>query len=188
MDVCYKTSGEIPRGYIMMKIEDMQENESLCRAQLGDWDIVALQDGTVDGGGYGYGYHIDDSRRCEFINEKLLMRDDGRPEEEKYLNCPGDDEIESDDDFESFEDWLACYWETYEECGARHSEHYDCYVYDDGCDDPNWYDCFWYGTNCDGEEQSEYEKGFDSGYYDGYADAVRDTNGPEPEEMDTFKL
>ena len=177
----------------MMKIEDMQENESLCRSQLGDWDIVALQDGTVDGRGYGYMYHEDDSRRCT-IDDKLLMRDDGRLQEEKYLNCPGDDDSYDDnyDEFESFADWLACYQETYEECGASHSKHYDCYLYDIGCDDPNWYDCFWYGTtygaDCEGEEKSEYEKGFESGYMDGYADAVRDTNGPEPEEMDTFKL
>ena len=157
MDVCYKRSGEIPRGYIMMKIEDMQENESLCRSQLDDWDIVALQDGTVDGRGYGYMYHEDDSRRCT-IDDKLLMRDDGRPEEGKYLNCPGDDD--SDDDFISFADWVACYERTYayEECGDRHGEYYDCYENDIGCDDPNWFDCYWYpmlaeeyGIDCEGE-------------------------------------
>jgi len=42
MDVCWKKSGEIPEGYIAMKIEDVRQNESLCRDQLGDWDIVAL--------------------------------------------------------------------------------------------------------------------------------------------------
>jgi hypothetical protein len=43
MDVCYKIgTGEIPEGYITMKIEDVRANESLCRSQLGDWDIVGL--------------------------------------------------------------------------------------------------------------------------------------------------
>ena len=102
-----------------MKIEDMQENESLCRDQLGDWDIVALQDGTVDGRGYGYKYHQDDLRRCE-LGDKLLMRDDGRPEEEKYVNCPGDDD--SGNDFENIEDWLACIEEKFEECVANYED------------------------------------------------------------------
>lgn len=92
-------------------------------------------------------------------------------------------------DYESFEDWLHCYQETYDECGAKHSEHWDCYMLNDGCDDPFWYDCFWYDENCEEQQnQTSYEKGFNSGYIDGYADAVRDTEGPEPEEIDPFMM
>ena len=69
-----------------MSIADVKANRSECNSKLGEWDIVSLQDGTVDGGGYGYGSHNDDKRRCTF-NTKLLMEDDGREEELKYINC-----------------------------------------------------------------------------------------------------
>ena len=49
--------------------------------------------------------------------------------------------------YENFEDWLKCYQETYDECGVKHSEHWACYMLNDGCDDPFWYDCFWNGEN-----------------------------------------
>ena len=52
--VCWKKSGDIPDGWIMMAIDDVKKNQVNCRAALGDWDIVALQDGTVDGRGYGF--------------------------------------------------------------------------------------------------------------------------------------
>ena len=75
--MCWKTSGEVPDGWIMMSIADVKRNQAKCRGTLGDWDIVALQDGTIDGKGYGYKYHQGDSRRCT-IGTKLLMEDDGR--------------------------------------------------------------------------------------------------------------
>ena len=103
---------------------------------------------------------------------------------------PPEDKEDEDprDEYGNFKDWLVCYLETYSECGARHSEHYDCYYSNEDCDDPNWHDCFWFGIDCYEEPQDEYERGFESGYMDGYADAARDTMGPEPEEMDTFQL
>ena len=61
----------------MMSISDVKRNQAKCRGTLGDWDIVALQDGTIDGKGYGYKYLQGDSRRCT-IGTKLLMADDGR--------------------------------------------------------------------------------------------------------------
>ena len=99
----------------------------------------------------------------------------------------GDEGHSGHGDYESFEDWLQCYQETYDECGAKHSDHWDCYMLNSDCEDPFWYDCFWYDTNCELEDQTPYEKGFNSGYIDGYADAVRDTEGPEPKEMEPFQ-
>lgn len=52
------------------------------------------------------------------------------------------------DDVTSFSEWLECYRETYETCGADHSAHYDCYWNNSGCEDPTWHDCFWYSTGC----------------------------------------
>jgi hypothetical protein len=40
-----------------MSIADVKKNQAKCRGTLGDWDIVGLQDGTIDGKGYGYKYH-----------------------------------------------------------------------------------------------------------------------------------
>lgn len=69
-----------------MGIDDVKANQSKCRATLGDWDIVALQDGTIDGKGYGNKYHVNDSRRCT-IGTKLLMEDDGRADRDAFINC-----------------------------------------------------------------------------------------------------
>ena len=80
-ETCWKRSGDrsgddIPKGWVVMTIDDVKKNQAECRAELGEWDIVALQDGTIDGAGYGYSYHYDDVRRCT-IGTKLLMQDDG---------------------------------------------------------------------------------------------------------------
>ena len=40
-----------------MGIDDVNKYSTKCRNALGDWDIVALQDGTVDGPGYGFKTH-----------------------------------------------------------------------------------------------------------------------------------
>ena len=85
-EVCYKKSGKIPDGWIVMGIDDVNKYSTKCRNALGDWDIVALQDGTVDGPGYGFKTHNNDSRRCT-IGTKLLMEDDGRAYSDKYINC-----------------------------------------------------------------------------------------------------
>ena len=76
----------------MMSMQDVKNNFSACKRALGSWDIVSLQDATVDGGGYGYGFHPGDSRRCRF-NTKFLMKDDGRREDLKYINCDEENEI-----------------------------------------------------------------------------------------------
>ena len=70
----------------MMNMQDVKNNFSACKRALDSWDIVSLQDATVDGGGYGYKFHPGDSRRCTF-ETKFLMKDDGRPEDLKYINC-----------------------------------------------------------------------------------------------------
>ena len=85
-DVCWKQSGAVPDGWIVMSIADVKRNQAKCRGTLGDWDIVALQDGTIDGKGYGYKYHQNDSRRCT-IGTKLLMEDDGRLDRDAFINC-----------------------------------------------------------------------------------------------------
>ena len=85
-EVCYKKSGNVPNGWIVMGIDDVKKYSTKCRNTLGDWDIVALQDGTVDGPGYGFKYHDNDSRRCT-IGTKLLMEDDGRAQRDKYIDC-----------------------------------------------------------------------------------------------------
>ena len=66
-----------------MSIDDVKKYQSQCRKELGQWDTVALQDGTVDGEGYGYKYHKDDKRRCT-IGTRLLMVDDGREDAFPY--------------------------------------------------------------------------------------------------------
>ena len=60
-----------------MGIDDVKKYSTKCRNAIDMWDIVALQDGTVDGPGYGFNYNYDDSRKCS-ISTKLLMEDDGR--------------------------------------------------------------------------------------------------------------
>ena len=83
-EVCWKKWGEVPDGWIVMGIDDVKKYSTKCLNALGDWDIIALQDGTVDGPGYGFKTHNNDNRRCT-INSKLLMEDDGR--RDKYIDC-----------------------------------------------------------------------------------------------------
>ena len=45
-------------------------------------------------------------------------------------NCDGN---LTDADYSHFDNWLECYLATYGECGAKHSEHYDCYWENEGC-------------------------------------------------------
>ena len=116
------------------------------------------------------------------------MSDPSCPDWGLYEQTEAGEDKSTSSDYESFEDWLECYTETYETCGARHSDHYNCYWSNEGCEDPTWHDCFWYGTGCEEEPVDGYESGFMAGYLDGYADGVRDTVGPEPESMDGFQL
>ena len=67
-----------------MGIDDVKKYSTECRNALGTWDIIALQDGTIDGPGYGLSTHVMDNRRCS-LGWKMVMEDDGR--EHKYIDC-----------------------------------------------------------------------------------------------------
>ena len=69
-----------------MSVEDVENNREKCSYKLGDQDIVALQDGTISGAEYEYALILNDKRKCN-RSHKLLMEDDGREEELKYINC-----------------------------------------------------------------------------------------------------
>ena len=68
-----------------MSIADVKRNRSECESKLEDWEFVSLQDGMIDSD-YELQFLWYDERRCK-INTKLLMEDDGREEELKYINC-----------------------------------------------------------------------------------------------------
>ena len=61
------------------------------------------------------------------------------------------DDILLSDEYDSFEDWMECFLETHDVCGAKHFKHYGCYFYNEDCDDPNWHDCYWLDMDCDGD-------------------------------------
>ena len=86
-EVCiYSWESTIPKGYIVMSIEDVKNNRKKCNQKLGELEILALQDGTISGSEYEYELILDDKRKCN-RSHKFLMEDDGREEELKYIKC-----------------------------------------------------------------------------------------------------
>ena len=70
----------------MMGEADYNKNKSYCREKLGNLSLVAMQDGILYGPGKDYEYKLDNHRKC-MDGWKFLMRDDGRPEKDRYAVC-----------------------------------------------------------------------------------------------------
>ena len=114
--------------------------------------------------------------------------DTGEPDE-------GDDPAHDGTPGERFQEWLDCYEATYDVCDEdwyQHSEYYDCYWENIGCEDAYWHDCYWYYEDCEWMEglNEDYIGGYMDGYDDGYWDGVIDTMPalPRDDDMSDFQL
>merc|ERR1719491_1686117 len=71
----------------------------------------------------------------------------------EWYNCYWYEECGSQEtDWDAtFDDWLDCWLNTYDDCSYvdPYDTYYNCYYYGDYCEDSSWYDCYWYGIDCE---------------------------------------
>ena len=77
-EVCVKWGGytyDIQPGMRIMSRREVWNNALPCISAMGEWDIISLRDGKVDGAGYGYEFHEHSEVECGQWRWMFLMSD-----------------------------------------------------------------------------------------------------------------
>merc|ERR1712187_83630 len=105
-EVCkkmYLPASDIPEGYKAMSQQDVKDYWDVCSNAMGDWDIISLVDGKVDGAGYGNNFSDDGEIQCDSGRWTFVMTDNDCSND---LDCPIEPVCPYADDTDVCKRWI----------------------------------------------------------------------------------